>query len=305
MFATIAFGLRGIWLARFVSALHKTCPNIRTRPCAKTRIKPRTKPRTKISPKEHTVNIDLTGKVALVTGASSGLGARFARVLAESGATVAVAARRLERLKELRAEIDAAGGEAHVYAMDVTDVQSIQSTIAKVELDLKRIDIVINNSGVSATGKLTDVTADEYDYIFNTNTKGAFFVAQQAAKVMIAKKTQGRIVNIASVAGLRVLAQIGVYCMSKAAVVQMTKAMALEWGRYGINTNAICPGYIETEINSAYFNSDSGEKLKALLPRRRVGKPEDLDGVLLMLCADQSGFINGSVIAADDGLSVS
>jgi NAD(P)-dependent dehydrogenase (short-subunit alcohol dehydrogenase family) len=251
------------------------------------------------------MNIDLTGKVALVTGASSGLGARFARVLAESGATVAVAARRLERLKELRAEIDAAGGEAHVYAMDVTDVQSIQSTIAKVELDLKRIDIVINNSGVSATGKLTDVTADEYDYIFNTNTKGAFFVAQQAAKVMIAKKTQGRIVNIASVAGLRVLAQIGVYCMSKAAVVQMTKAMALEWGRYGINTNAICPGYIETEINSAYFNSDSGEKLKALLPRRRVGKPEDLDGVLLMLCADQSGFINGSVIAADDGLSVS
>jgi NAD(P)-dependent dehydrogenase (short-subunit alcohol dehydrogenase family) len=250
------------------------------------------------------MKIDLSGKVALVTGASSGLGARFARVLAESGATVALAARRVERLKELRAEIDAAGGEAHVYGMDVTDVQSIQSTIGKVEMDLKRIDIVINNSGVSATGKLTDVTADEYDYIFNTNTKGAFFVAQQAAKVMIAKKTPGRIVNIASVAGLRVLAQIGVYCMSKAAVVQMTKAMALEWGRYGINTNAICPGYIETEINSAYFNSEGGEKLKSLLPRRRVGKPEDLDGLLLLLCADQSGFVNGAVIAADDGLSV-
>jgi NAD(P)-dependent dehydrogenase (short-subunit alcohol dehydrogenase family) len=249
------------------------------------------------------VEFNLGGKVALITGASSGLGARFAQVLAEAGATVALAARRVERLKEMRAEIDAEGGEAHVYAVDVTDVSSVRGCVAQVERDLKRIDILVNNSGVSAQGRVLDVGEEDYDYVMDTNTKGAFFMAQQVAKVMVAQKTPGRIINIASVAGMRALSQLSVYSMSKAAVIHMTRAMAVEWGRYGINVNAICPGYIETEINAAYFATEGGQKLVNMLPRRRVGKPDDLDGLLLLLASDASGFINGSVVAADDGFA--
>ncbi len=178
--------------------------------------------------------IDLSGKVALVTGASSGLGERFARVLAQAGATVARAARRVERLKELRAEIDAEGGEAHVYGLDVTDVASVRACVAAVENDLKKIDILVNNSGVSATSRIVDTSEDDFDFVMNTNAKGAYFVAQQVGKVMIAKKTPGRIINIASLAGMKVLSKLSVYSMSKAAVIHMTRAMALEWGRYGI-----------------------------------------------------------------------
>ena len=247
--------------------------------------------------------IDLSGKVALVTGASSGLGARFAKVLASAGATVALAARRVERLKELRAEIAAEGGEAHVYQLDVTNLASVRGCIARVEQDLKRIDILVNNSGVSATARITDTTEEDFDFVMDTNAKGAFFVAQQTAKVMIAGKTPGRIINIASVAGLKVLSQLSVYSMSKAAVVHMTRAMALEWGRYGINVNAICPGYIVTEINAAHFESEAGQKLVNLLPRRRTGKPADLDGLLMLLASDASGFINGAAGTADDGLA--
>jgi NAD(P)-dependent dehydrogenase (short-subunit alcohol dehydrogenase family) len=166
------------------------------------------------------------------------------------------------------------------------------------------VDILVNNSGVSKQGRITDVTPDDYDFVMDTNTKGAFFVAQAAAKDMIARKVAGRIVNIASVAGLRVLGQLSVYCMSKAAVVQMTKAMALEWARYDINTNAICPGYIETEINRAYWGTPGGQKLVEMLPRKRVGMPQDLDGLLLLLASNEARFVNGAIIAADDGLTV-
>ncbi len=254
------------------------------------------------------IEVNFKGKVALVTGASSGLGARFAKVLAEAGATVVLAARRTDRLKELRAEIESAGGAARLVALDVTDHDSIKSAIAHAETEAGPIDILVNNSGVSTTGKLVDVTPDDYDFVFDTNTKGSFFVAQEVAKRMILRskaepQRQFRIINIASVAGLRVLSQIGVYCMSKAAAVQMTKAMALEWGRYGINVNAICPGYIETEINRDYFASEGGKKLIDVLPRKRVGKPEDLDGLLLLLASDESRFINGAIMTADDGMA--
>jgi len=251
---------------------------------------------------------NLKEKVALVTGASSGLGARFARVLAANGALTVLAARRVERLKDLRAEIEAAGGAAHVVEMDVTAQASIDEAVAHAEREVGPIDILVNNSGVSTTQKLVDATAADFDHIFDTNVKGAFFVAQAVAKRMIARAREqedfrGRIVNIASVAGLRVLPQIGVYCMSKAAVVQMTKAQAVEWGRYGINVNAICPGYIRTEINDAYWDTDGGHKLIQMLPRRRVGEVSDLDGVLLLLVAEESQFINGAVITADDGMA--
>ncbi|MBE0547748.1 MAG: SDR family oxidoreductase [Rubrivivax sp.] len=256
--------------------------------------------------------IDLSGRVAFVTGASSGLGAQFARVLAASGAGVVLAARRIERLKTLRAEIEAAGGDAHVVGLDVTDPASIRAAVAHAETEMGVIDILVNNSGVSTTQKLTDVTPEDYDYVMNTNTRGAFFVAQEVAKRMIARAkgeapgtfTGGRIVNVASMAGLRVLGQLGVYAMSKAAVIHMTRAMALEWGRWGINVNALCPGYIDTEINRHHWQTEGGQKLVQMLPRKRVGKPEDLDAALMMLCANQSHFVNGAVIAADDGFGI-
>lgn len=253
---------------------------------------------------------NLKEKIALVTGASSGLGAQFARTLAANGALVVLAARRVERLKDLRAEIEAEGGAADVVPIDVTDLDSVAAAVAKVESENGPIDILVNNSGVSTTQRLVDVSAVDFDHVFGTNVRGAFFVAQEVAKRMIARSRQqrdfrGRIVNIASVAGLKVVQQIGLYCMSKSAVIQMTRAQALEWGRYGINVNAICPGYIRTEINDAHWGTEAGQKLITMLPRRRVGSPEDLDSVLLMLVADESQFINGAIVAADDGLSVS
>jgi NAD(P)-dependent dehydrogenase (short-subunit alcohol dehydrogenase family) len=256
--------------------------------------------------------IDLSGRVALVTGASSGLGAQFARTLARAGAGVVLAARRIERLKTLRAEIEGDGGDAHVVGLDVTDPASIRAAVAHAETEMGAIDILVNNSGVSTTQKLVDVTPADYDYVMGTNTRGAFFVAQEVAKRMIARSkgeapgtfTGGRIVNVASMAGLRVLGQIGVYAMSKAAVIHMTKAMALEWGRHGINVNALCPGYIDTEINHHHWQTEAGQKLVNMLPRKRVGQPQDLDSALMMLCANQSHFVNGAVLAADDGFGV-
>ncbi len=252
---------------------------------------------------------NLKEKVALVTGASSGLGARFARVLAANGALTVLAARRLERLKDLRAEIEAAGGAAHVVSLDVTEQDSIQAAIEQTEREVGPIDILVNNSGVSTAQRLTEVTPVDYDFMFDTNVKGAFFVAQAVAQQMIARSKQqqglrGRIINIASIAGTRVLSGLGVYCMSKAAVIHMTRAQAVEWGRYGINVNAICPGYIRTEMNEAVWDTEQGAKLLNLLPRKQVGAAEDLDGVLLLLVADESQFINGAIIAADDGMSV-
>ena len=212
-------------------------------------------------------------------------------------------------LKTLRADIEAEGGDAHVVMLDVTDVDSIRSAVAHAETEMGTIDILVNNSGASTQQKLTDVTEDDYDFIFDINTRGAFFVAQEVGKRMLGRAqgsapgtfTGGRIVNIASMAGLKALSQIGIYSMSKAAVIHMTRAMALEWGKHGINVNAICPGYIETEMNHRQWLTDAGKRLIDTLPRKRIGQPQDLDAVLMMLCANESHFINGAVIQADDG----
>lgn len=257
-------------------------------------------------------SIDLSGRVAFITGASGGLGAQFARTLSRAGAAVVLASRRVEKLKDLRAQIEGEGGDAHVVELDVTDVASIRAAVARAETEVGYIDILINNSGVSTTQRLVDVTEEDYDYVLGTNTRGAFFVAQEVGKRMLARAkgaapgtfAGGRIVNIASMAGLKVLPQIGVYCMSKAAVIHMTKAMATEWGKFGINVNALCPGYIDTEINHHHWQTEQGQKLIAMLPRKRVGQPADLDSALVMLCANESHFINGAVIAADDGFAV-
>jgi len=257
-------------------------------------------------------SIDLSGRVAFVTGASGGLGAQFARTLARAGAAVVLASRRVEKLKTLRAQIEGEGGDAHVVALDVTDVTSIKAAVAHAETEVGSIDILVNNSGVSTTQRLQEVSEDDFEFVFDTNVKGAFFVAQEVGKRMLARArgaapgtfTGGRIINIASMAGLRPLPQIGVYAMSKAAVVQMTKAMAMEWGRFGINVNAICPGYIDTEINHHHWDTEQGRKLVQMLPRKRVGNPADLDALLVLLASGESHFINGSVIAADDGFGI-
>lgn len=245
----------------------------------------------------------LDGKVALVTGASSGLGKRFATVLAAAGAKVALCARRADKLSELASDIAAAGGTAVPIAMDVADVASINAGFASAEARLGPLDILINNSGTQVQKRLADTNEADYDQVMDTNAKGAFFAAQAAGRSMIAGKRAGRIVNIASTVGLRQISQLGVYGMSKAALIQLTRSMAQEWARHGICTNAICPGYIETEMNSDYWNSDGGRKLMNLLPRRRVGQPEDLDGLILLLSSDHAHFINGAIIAADDGFA--
>jgi len=256
--------------------------------------------------------LDLDGRVALVTGASSGLGAQFARTLARAGAAVAIAGRRTERLKSLRAEIEGDGGNAFVVECDVTNLASIKAAVAHTETELGSIDILVNNSGISASARVQDVSEQDFDDVFTTNVRGSFFVAQEVGKRMLARAkgtapgtyTGGRIINIASVGGLRVLPQLSVYCMSKAAVIQMTRSMAVEWGKFGINVNAICPGYIDTEMNHDHWQTEAGQKLIQMLPRKRVGQPQDLDALLVLLCSAQSQFINGAIISADDGFAV-
>ncbi len=246
----------------------------------------------------------IAGRVAFVTGASSGLGARFARVLAAAGAKLVLAARREDRLAALAAELRADGAEAITVSLDVASNASISAAAAMAEKQLGPIGILVNNAGISRQARLEDVTEEDYDDVMATNLKGAFFMAQAAARQMIAHRVEGRIVNIASIAGLRALGQLSTYSMSKAAMVQMTKSMAREWGRHGINTNAICPGYIATEISTDFVDTEGGRKLLASLPRRRLGEPRDLDGLLLLLCSGEpSRFLNGSIIAADDGFT--
>ncbi len=257
-------------------------------------------------------SIDLSGRIAMVTGASSGLGAQFAQTLARAGAAVVLAGRRSERLKDLRARIEGEGGDAHVVALDVTQRHSIQAAVAHAETEMGSIDILVNNAGVSAPQRLLDVGEADFDFVMDTNLRGAFFMAQEVARRMIARAqgaapgsfTGGRIVNMASVAGLRALAQIGTYGMSKAALIHMTRAMALEWGRFGINVNALCPGYIDTEMNHRHWQTEAGRQLIAELPRRRLGQAQDLDALIVLLASDQSHFVNGAVISADDGMAL-
>jgi len=255
------------------------------------------------------IEVNLEGKVALVTGASSGLGARFARILSQAGARVVLASRYTSRLKELRAEIESDGGAAYVVSLDAADHASIQAAITQAEAEAGPIDILVNNSGILSSQRLEDVSFDDYVFVMSHNQRAIFFVAQEAAKRKIARaqetpSKQLSIINIASVAGLRPLPHFGIYGMSNAAMIHMTKAMAQEWGKYCINVNAICPGYIATDVNADQFDSEQGRRLVEELPRKRAGKPEYLDNLLLLLAAEESGFINGAVITADDGISV-
>lgn len=245
----------------------------------------------------------LDGKTALVTGASSGLGRHFALTLAKAGARVGITARRKDRLDALADVILGDGGHAFAAVHDVTDLGGIEPTLDAVEAALGPIDILVNNAGVNLQKPLVAYDESDYDSILDTNLKAAFFMAQAIARRLIARKAPGRIVNIASLVAERAVRQLGLYGASKAGLVQLTRSMALEWARDDINVNAILPGYITTELNGAYFASERGRKFTDSFPRRRVGVPEDLDGILLLLASDGSRFITGSAIAVDDGQS--
>lgn len=245
---------------------------------------------------------DIAGKVAWVTGASSGLGHRFAQVLAGAGAIVALSARRAERLETLAHEIAAGGGRALVVPLDMADVPAIRAAAARIATELGPIDILVNNAGISRQARLEEFSEADYDAVLDVDLKGAFFAAQEAARQMIAHKRAGRIVNIASVAAFRALGHQAAYSIAKAGLVAMTRCQAREWGRHGINANAICPGYIKTEIGGDFWETEAGAQLVASLPRRRMGEPRDLDGLLLLLCSGEAArFINGAAMVADDG----
>jgi NAD(P)-dependent dehydrogenase (short-subunit alcohol dehydrogenase family) len=241
----------------------------------------------------------LAGQVALVTGASSGLGAHFARVLARAGARVAPAARRLDKLKAVAAEIKDAATAA--VAMDVTDAKSVAQAFAAVESALGVVTVVVNNAGLVVAKPALDQTEADWDAVIDTNLKGAWLVAREAARRMVAAKKEGAIVNIASVLGERVAGGVAPYAVSKAGIVQMTKALALEWARHGIRVNALAPGYIETDLNRDFLNSDAGQAMVKRIPQRRFGRVEDLDGPLLLLASDASRYMTGAVVAVDGG----
>jgi len=245
----------------------------------------------------------LDGKHAIVTGASSGLGWQFALTLARAGAKVTLAARNTAKLEELAREIEAFDGRALPVVMDVTDLQSIRDAVVVAETELGPVNILVNNSGVSAGGPSEKIAEEDFDLAMDTNAKGAFFVAQACAQSMIKHGHGGKIINIASVAAKRVLKQNIAYCMSKAAVQHMTHALADEWGRYKIRVNCINPGYIVTGINRDYWETDHGKKLISRLPGRRVGEPHELDGALLLLAGPGSDFMNGAILDVDDGLT--
>ncbi len=240
---------------------------------------------------------DLSGKRALITGASSGFGAHFARCLASAGATVVLAARRTALLEALVAEIEAKQGVAKAALIDVLDSRSVAAAVAAAA----PIDILINNAGVTNTKPALQQTEMDWDNIVNTNLKGVWLVATEVARAMKSTSAGGAIINIASITGLRQSGQVSPYAIAKAGVVQLTKQLALELARFKIRVNAIAPGYFATELNQEFFQSPAGEALIGRIPQRRLGELTDLDGPLLLLASDASRFMTGAVIAVDGG----
>jgi len=251
---------------------------------------------------------DLSGQVALVTGASSGLGAHFARLLAKNGAAVGLAARRLERIEALAAEIREAGGRAVALALDMAQPGTFAAAFDRIESELGPINILVNNAGVSGEGHVLDLSVETWDQTFDVNVRGTFFAAQAAARRMIAsgvaEREQARIINIASILSHTAMPGLTAYCASKAAVAMMTRGLAKDLARHGVAVNAICPGYIETEINAEWFGSEGGRKQISRFPRRRLMDASDLDAALLMLAGPSGAKITGSLLTVDDGQSM-
>lgn len=251
-------------------------------------------------------DFSLAGQVALVTGASSGLGARFAQLLAGAGAKVVLAARRVDRLAGQVAAIGAAGGQAFAVAMDVEHEASVIAGYDAAATAFGAApSIVVANAGMNARGLATDIAMADFDQVMGVNLRGVFVTAREGARRMIAAGTgTGRVILIASMGGVRPLPGLTAYSVSKAGVIMMGKALAREWARQGINVNTLCPGYVETEINADWLAEPGGQKMTAGFPRRRVMDPTSLDGAMLWLASPAAAFTTGAVIQVDDGQSL-
>lgn len=246
----------------------------------------------------------IAGRAALVTGASSGLGRHFALTLARAGAKVAIAARRADRLGALAAEIAAFDGRAVPVVMDVTDAASIEAGIAAAETELGPLAIVVNNAGIAAPAAALEIAEAEWDRVIDTDLKGVFLVAQATARHMVRLGHGGSIINIASILADMVLPGLASYCAAKGGVAQLTRVLAVELARHRIRVNALCPGFVETDLNRAFLASPAGQAMVQRVPQRRVGRPEDLDGALLLLASDASAYMTGSLITIDGGHSL-
>jgi NAD(P)-dependent dehydrogenase (short-subunit alcohol dehydrogenase family) len=246
-------------------------------------------------------SFDLTGEVALVTGASSGIGRHLAELLAAAGAKVALAARRVDRLSEAAREIEAAGGESLPIACDVTRSDSVVAAVAKAEAELGPLTILVNNAGVVISKPLFEHTEADWDYVVDTNLKGAWLVAREFAHHLVGLKRPGRIINISSVLGLRTIGRVPAYCAAKAGLTHLTQVLAMELARYGILVNALAPGYVETDFNRAFFQSEAGKALISRIPLKRLGQTDDLDGAILLLASPAGAYLTGAVIAVDGG----
>ncbi len=244
---------------------------------------------------------DLTGQRALVTGASSGLGRHFARTLAQAGAQVVVAARRVERLETLVGDLRRDGYGATAVCLDVTSRESVVECLAAVQREVGGLDIVVNNAGVSETKRVLEYDDEDWQAIVDTNLKGAWMVTQEAARHMVAAGQGGSLINITSILASRVAGGVGPYCAAKAGLSHLTRSMALELARHRIRVNAIAPGYVVTEINQDFLASEAGERLKARIPMRQFCTAQDLDGALLLLASDAGRCMTGAEIVVDGG----
>ena len=243
----------------------------------------------------------LKGRVALVTGASSGLGVQFAKALADNGAAVALVARRADRLKSLKDEIEGKGGRAVAIEADVTDHAAVARAFDAAEKAFGTVTILVNNAGIAHGGRAVEMPPEEWRKVLSTNLDAVFFWAQEAARRLLAAKKQGAIVNIASVLGLAVSKGAVAYAAAKAGVVQVTKALAVELAFKGVRVNAIAPGWFVTEMNDDYLSSEAGAAIKREIPMGRFGNSGDLDGALLLLVSDAGSYITGATVVVDGG----
>ena len=251
-----------------------------------------------------TASIDLDGRCAIVTGAASGLGRFFAGALAGAGAQVVVAARRTDRVEKVAQEIERDGGKAIGVTLDVTKPDSVNAAIAEAESAFGPVRILINNAGAAVTKPVLEVEEADWDKVVDTNLKGAWLMAQAAARNMAAHGLGGSIVNIGSVGGIATAGYIVAYAASKAGLHHLTRVLAWELAEHRIRVNAMAPGYISTELNADFLASKAGRALRERVPQRRFANPEDLEGLLLLLASDASSFMTGAVIPIDGGLSI-